>query len=84
MEPLNMDIIIVPMLYLLMMVPITQWIFTTTFLCFAQTTLDTMKEILEDLDMVQKALGEQCNSKRIVTLIKNTMSDRHAAEKLFN
>ena len=54
------------------------------FLCFAQTTLDTMKEILEDLDMVQKALGEQCNSKRIVTLIKNTMSYRHAAVKLFN
>ena len=54
----------------------------------AQTTLDTMKEILEDLDMVQQALGEQCNSKRIINkeykMIKNTMSDRHAAEKLFN
>ena len=54
------------------------------FSVFAQTTLDTMKEILEDLDMVQQALGEQCNSKRIVILIKNTISYRHAAVKLFN
>ena len=47
----------------------------------AQDTLDTSKEILEDLDTVHRELGCTEISLRIV---KNTMSDQHAAEKLFN
>ena len=50
----------------------------------AQNTLDTLKEILEDLDTVQKQLKGSKVSSSIVAKIKNTMSDRHAAEKLFN
>ena len=50
----------------------------------AQNTLDTLKEILEDLDMVHKQLGQPKVSSKIVSKLKNTMSDRHAAEKLFN
>lgn len=49
----------------------------------AQTTLDTFLEILDDLDTVCKeASGTSCSNK-IMYKIKNTMSDRHAAEKLF-
>ena len=50
----------------------------------AQDTLDTLKEILEDLDMVQKQIGGAKVSSKIVSKFKNTMSDCHAAEKLFN
>ena len=50
----------------------------------ANDTLVTFKEILEDLDSVQYALGKDAVSAKIITKIKNTMSDRHAAEKLFN
>ena len=50
----------------------------------AQDTLDTLKEILEDLDIVQDKLGGMKVSNTIVLKLKNTMSDRHAAEKLFN
>ena len=50
----------------------------------AQNTLETMKEILGDIDSVQLALGKDAVSSQIVTKLKNTMSDRHAAEKLFN
>ena len=50
----------------------------------AQNTLDTLKEILEDLDIVQEKLGRVKVSNIIVSKLKNTMSDRHAAEKLFN
>ena len=49
----------------------------------AQSTLDTLLEILEDLDCVQKELGKASVSSTIVAKLKNTMSDRHAAEKLF-
>ena len=41
-----------------------------------------MKDILEDLDMVQQALGDNVILKK-VTLIKNTMSDRYVAKKFF-
>ena len=34
--------------------------------------------------MFRKALGGNAKSAEIVTKLKNTMSDRHAAEKLFN
>ena len=50
----------------------------------SQTTLDTLKEILEDLDVVQRELGSTAVSAKIVSKLKNSMSDRHAAEKLFN
>ena len=50
----------------------------------AKDTLDTFKEILEDLDIVHRELGYTDISLRIVSKLKNTMSDRHAAEKLFN
>ena len=50
----------------------------------AQDTLETLKEILDDIDDVQLAIGKSTKSAEIVSKIKNTMSDRHAAEKLFN
>ena len=50
----------------------------------AKDTLETLKKILDDLDSVQLALGRDSVSAKIVAKIKNTMSDRHAAEKLFN
>ena len=50
----------------------------------AQTTLDILKEILSDIDNIQMSLGKDAVSARIVALLKNTMSDRHAAEKRFN
>lgn len=50
----------------------------------AQDTLDTLKEILDDIDSVHSALGKSAASAKIVSSLKNTMSDRHAAEKLFN
>ena len=50
----------------------------------AQTTLDTLLEILEDLDVIRKEIGEECVSSKIICKLKNTMSDRHAAEKLFS
>ena len=48
----------------------------------AQTTLDTLIEIL-DLDAVCSALGASKVSDKILAKLKNTMSDRHSAEKLF-
>ena len=50
----------------------------------ANDTLETLKEILSDIDSVQLSLGKEAVSSRIIAKIKNTMSDRHAAEKLFN
>ena len=50
----------------------------------AKDTLETLKEILTDLDSVQLALGKDSASSVIISKIKNTMSDRHSAEKLFN
>ena len=50
----------------------------------SQNTLDTLKEILDDLDVVQRELGCAEVSSKIVSKLKNSMSDRHAAEKLFN
>ena len=47
-------------------------------------TLETFKEILSDIDSVHLSLGQEAVSSKIVSKIKNTMSDRHAAEKLFN
>ena len=44
----------------------------------AQNTLDTFKEILKDLDTVQKQLRGLKVSSSIVAKIKNTMSERHA------
>ena len=49
----------------------------------AQNTLDTLKEILDDLDVVGREPGRSAASAKIVQKVKNTMSDRHAAEKLF-
>ena len=49
----------------------------------AQNTLNTLKEILEDLDMVQKQLNGSKVSSPILAKTKNTMSDSHVAEKLF-
>ena len=50
----------------------------------ANHTLETLKEISSDIDSVQLSLGNEAVSSRIIAKIKNTMSDRHAAEKLFN
>ena len=50
----------------------------------AKNTLETFQEILSDIDSVQQALGGNARSAEIVTKLKNTMSDCHAAEKLFN
>ena len=50
----------------------------------AKNTLDTFTEILDDIYSVQLALGKECASSKIVAKIRNTMSDRHSAEKLFN
>ena len=49
-----------------------------------QTTLDTLLKILDDLDVVRKEIGESSVSSKIISKLKNTMSDRHAAEKLFS
>ena len=49
----------------------------------ASDTLDTFKEILDDIDAVQCQIGESPVSNAIILKIKNTMSDRHSAEKLF-
>ena len=50
----------------------------------ASNTLETFKEILSDLDDANAALGKEAVGSKILLKIKNTMSDRHAAEKLFN
>ena len=50
----------------------------------AKNTLEVLNEILEDLDMVQEQLGQAKVSSKIISKLKNTMSDHHAAEKLFN
>ena len=50
----------------------------------AQNTLETLTEILEDIDVVQKECGRSAVSATIIAKIKNTMSDRHSAEKLFS
>lgn len=50
----------------------------------AKDTLETLREILDDIDAVQLKLGREAVSSKIVMQIKNTMSDRHAAEKAFN
>jgi E1A/CREB-binding protein len=50
----------------------------------AKDTLETLKEILDDIDVIQRQLGREAVSSRIVMKIKNTMSDRHVAEKAFN
>ena len=50
----------------------------------AKNTLDVLNEILEDLDVVQDHLGHAKVSHKIISKLKNTMSDRHTAEKLFN
>ena len=49
----------------------------------AQNTLETFNEILDDLNVVRNKAGLSDVSSRIISKVKNTMSDRHAAEKLF-
>ena len=49
----------------------------------AQSTLDVFTEILDDLNIVSRELGDDGVSQKLVLKLKNTMSDRHAAEKLF-
>ena len=46
-----------------------------------QNTLDTLVEILDDLNVVSKELGGSSVSEKVLLKIKNTMSDRHSAEK---
>ena len=50
----------------------------------AKDTLEILKQILDDIDSVQLAIGKDAVSGKIVSKLKNTMSDRHSAEKLFN
>lgn len=47
-------------------------------------TLETLQQILSDVDNVQLATGREAVSSKIMYKLKNTMSDRHSAEKLFN
>ena len=46
---------------------------------FLAHTLETLEQILDDIEL---SLGHQAVSSKIIYKIKNTMSDRHAAEKL--
>jgi len=55
-----------------------------TFSGLAQSTLDVFTEILDDLNIVSRELGDSGVSQKLVLKLKNTMSDRHAAEKLFS
>lgn len=50
----------------------------------AQTTLDTLIEIFDDLDAVCCVLGSSKVSGKILAKLQNTMSDRHSAEKKFS
>lgn len=50
----------------------------------ASNTLEAFKQILSDVDDVYEALGKDSISSKVLLKVKNTMSDRHAAEKLFN
>ena len=50
----------------------------------AQNTLDTLTEILDNLNVVRTELGGSNVSEKVLLKIKNTMSDRHSAEKLFS
>jgi len=50
----------------------------------AQSTLDVFTEILDDLNIVSRELGDSDVSQKLVLKLKNTISDRHAAEKLFS
>ena len=51
---------------------------------FSGAAQDTFKETLEDLDTAHRELGCTEILLRIVSKSKNTMSDQHATEKLFN
>ena len=46
--------------------------------------MDTLLEILDDLDVVRQKISQSEVSSRIIAKIKNTMSDRHSANKLFS
>ena len=50
----------------------------------AQSTLDVFTEILDDLNIDSRELGDNGVSQKLILKLKNTMSDRHAAEKLFS
>ena len=50
----------------------------------AQNTLETFQEILSDVENVQQALGKSSSLAEIIIKLKNTMSDLHSAENLFN
>jgi len=49
-----------------------------------QSMLDTFTEIRDDLNIVSRELGDSGVSQKLVLKLKNKMSDRHAAEKLFS
>ena len=46
--------------------------------------MDTLLEILDDLDEVRKKILQSEVSSSIIAKVKNTMSNRHAANKLFS
>ena len=50
----------------------------------ATDSLDTLDNILEDIEEACQSVGINDSKDSIVTTIKNTMSDRHSAEKKFN
>ena len=50
----------------------------------ATDSLDTLDSILEDIKEACQSVGIENAKESIVTTIKNTMSDRHSAEKKFN
>ena len=60
--------------------------FTRIETCFFWVCTNHLRyflEILEDLDSVRNEIGESSVSAKIIYKLKNTMSDRHSAEKLF-
>ena len=50
----------------------------------AKNTLETFEEILDDIDCVQQALVKDAASSKIVAKSKNTITERHSAEILYN
>ena len=46
----------------------------------AEQTLSTLKQILQDIDLV----AGQGAGEKVIACIKNTMSDQHIVQKIFN
>ena len=47
-------------------------------------SLDVLNTIIEEIDEISESAGLDAAGRKIIITIKNTMSDRHSAEKKFN